>query len=554
MNTPAKPSKAQTVVCLVPKKLKQEAQAFIYKRFDPKQAALISLSAGDPVMGIRLILSNFWKKTDLVVLFTRDLELQRGLTILMFISLLFRAQERVIVEAHSLREKILSWPEFLLFEPCYLLVSVFGSLPLLLYSRFKVRKLSRLAQKSPPSEARWLSQIKRILYLKTDLNYVEAGGSVGHVAGVANAFAEMGYDLSFISAADLAGIDKSKTPVHVVRPHPWFRDNFTGLLELAYNEIGVGRIFALVEQIKPDLVYQRYSKNNYLGVILSTRYNVPFILEYNGSFVWMERHWGKGSRFSGTTEAIEMCNLLAADLIVVVSKPMKDELVSRGIDEKKILVNPNGVDATSFHPEVDGSGVRRAYGLGDKQVVGFIGTFGPWHGAEVLAKAIRPAVAENDDLHFLFVGDGVKMDEVRSIISKDGVGDFVTFTGLVPQSDAPRYLAACDILASPHVPNPDGTPFFGSPTKLFEYMAMGKAIVASDLEQIGEILRHQETAWMVRPGDATDLAHGILCLAQDAELRQRLGAKAREEVVARYTWQRNVQRVLEACQSLVGNE
>jgi len=139
---------------------------------------------------------------------------------------------------------------------------------------------------------------------------------------------------------------------------------------------------------------------------------------------------------------------------------------------------------------------------------------------------------------------------VRSIISKDGVSDFVTFTGLVPQSDAPRYLAACDILASPHVPNPDGTPFFGSPTKLFEYMAMGKAIVASDLEQIGEILRHQETAWMVRPGDATDLAHGILCLAQDAKLRQRLGAKAREEVVARYTWQRNVRRVLEAYQRL----
>jgi len=69
---------------------------------------------------------------------------------------------------------------------------------------------------------------------------------------------------------------------------------------------------------------------------------------------------------------------------------------------------------------------------------------------------------------------------VVEALERHGTSDLTVLTGLVPQVEGRCYIAACDILASPHIPNPDGTPFFGSPTKLFEYMAMGKAIVASD--------------------------------------------------------------------------
>src|SRR4030065_172281 len=76
-----------------------------------------------------------------------------------------------------------------------------------------------------------------------------------------------------------------------------------------------------------------------------------------------------------------MVNLSFSDLIVVVSRPMKDELVARGIDPEKILVNPNGVDPERYSPEIDGSAVRSKYGLNGKLVIGFIGTFGKLHGA-----------------------------------------------------------------------------------------------------------------------------------------------------------------------------
>src|SRR5262249_6789772 len=121
-----------------------------------------------------------------------------------------------------------------------------------------------------------------------------------------------------------------------------------------------------------------------------------------------------------------------------------------------------------------------------------------------------------------------------------------------PQEEGATHLAACDILASPHVPNPDGTPFFGSPTKLFECMAMGKGIVASDLDQIGQILKHQQTAWMVEPGDSASLMLGLKTLIDDAAIRGRLGAAARCEVVAHYTWQAHTGKIVEKLKERCG--
>ncbi|HEY5039653.1 MAG TPA: glycosyltransferase, partial [bacterium] len=148
-------------------------------------------------------------------------------------------------------------------------------------------------------------------------------------------------------------------------------------------------------------------------------------------------------------------------------------------------------------------------------------------------------------IRLLMVGDGTTMSLVKENLAKAGVEKKAILTGIIPQEEGPSYLAACDILVASHVPNPDGTPFFGSPTKLFEYMAMGKGIVASDLDQIGEVLKHDETAWMVKPGDAEDLKKGLLVLIQDAEKRKKLGEAARKEVVAKYTWKEHTRKIVE---------
>jgi len=110
-------------------------------------------------------------------------------------------------------------------------------------------------------------------------------------------------------------------------------------------------------------------------------------------------------------------------------------------------------------------------------------------------------------------------------------------------------LDACDILIAPHVPLADGSDFFGSPTKIFEYMATGKAIVASRLGQIGEVLTDDETALLVTPGNTDELARAIVRLVDSHELRARLGANACAAAIREHTWTHNAQRVLDAYES-----
>jgi glycosyltransferase involved in cell wall biosynthesis len=263
----------------------------------------------------------------------------------------------------------------------------------------------------------------------------------------------------------------------------------------------------------------------------------------------MSRHWGRPLAHEKLSDRIERLNLRSADLVVVVSEAMKDEIAARGVDVERVLVNPNGVDTNRYSPGVDGSSVRAKYRLGERVAVGFIGTFGPWHGAETLARAyvkLRISHPQCDDsTRLVMIGAGATLDEVRRILSEAHADESTVFTGLVPQEEGPAYLAACDVLVSPHVPNPDGTPFFGSPTKLFEYMAMGKGIVASRLDQIGDVLEHERTALLVPPGDVDALAAGIARLVEDRALRECLGSEARRIALERHTWREHVRRTIE---------
>jgi glycosyltransferase involved in cell wall biosynthesis len=329
--------------------------------------------------------------------------------------------------------------------------------------------------------------------------------------------------------------------------------NFKELPAFVLNDVVDDDAARIVGSRHVGLVYQRYSLDNYAGLRLARRLGVPFVLEYNGSEIWMSRHWGRPLKYESLAQRIELVNVNGADLVVVVSRAMRDELVARGVAADRILVNANAVDPDRYRPDIDGAAVRRRYGLEGKTVVGFISTFQPWHGAEALARAfvilMRDHPEHRERVRMLMVGTGSAEAATRQIISRAGLDAFVHFCGLVAQADGPQHLAACDILVSPHVPNPDGSPFFGSPTKLFEYMAMGRGIVASDLDQIGEVLRHGETAWLVPPDDPDALARGLARLVDDPPLRTALGDAARREALSHHTWRAHVRRTIDALES-----
>ena len=396
----------------------------------------------------------------------------------------------------------------------------------------------------------------KILYLRTlyALN-LKAGGSVGHTAGVINALCKCA-NVEVYSNAELPEV---KCPINIIRPC-WKRLLPQNIKELLLNLQFL--LFIDIAKIKPDAIYQRHAPASFIGAYLANKYHIPLILEFNSSEVWKIKNWQAKEVFWRRVLkkifnhfiqvplicAVENYNLRSARLIVVVSKVLKEDLIARGVKAEKILVNPNGVDTEKFHPGCGGNEIRQKFHLQDKKVVGFIGTFGQWHGVEELAKAIVLFFARHNDwsdrVRFLLIGTGILFDNVKKIIEQGKCSDKVIMAGLVPQNKSPQYLAACDVFVSPHIPNPDGTHFFGSPTKLFEYMAMGKGIVASDLEQIGDILEDEMTAKLVKPGDVENLADGIFELLDDEDLCRQMGTNARKKVKECYTWDQHVQKIL----------
>jgi glycosyltransferase involved in cell wall biosynthesis len=239
-------------------------------------------------------------------------------------------------------------------------------------------------------------------------------------------------------------------------------------------------------------------------------------------------------------------NLQAAARIFVVSEVERRNLERAGVEANKIVVNPNGVDPNTFRPGVGGEAVRVNLGVAaEDTLVGFVGSFGPWHGVLALAEAIK-LIPGNLSVRFLLVGSGSLHAQVKQVLANEEEAGRVIFTGAVSHEEVPRLLDACDVLVSPHVPLAGGTEFFGSPTKIFEYMAMAKGIVASRLGQIGEVLEDEKSALLVEPGDARQLSHAIVRLAESRTLREHLGKTARQAAIERHTWKRNAQNVLDA--------
>jgi ubiquinone/menaquinone biosynthesis C-methylase UbiE/glycosyltransferase involved in cell wall biosynthesis len=313
------------------------------------------------------------------------------------------------------------------------------------------------------------------------------------------------------------------------------------------------------ERLRPAYIYERAALGSYVGAILSREFQVPYIVEYNGSEISMRRSFDKaGYIYESVYLLVEELAFRQATFISVVSEEIKKTLVARGIPESKVLVNPNGADLDAYQPGAAGekAAVRRSVGLPESGcVVGFTGTFGGWHGVDVLAAAIPPICEANPAVTFLLIGDGNYKHQVDSAVEAHKLGNRVMSVGRVPQAEGARLLKACDIYVSPHSSHMVDSRFFGSPTKVFEYMAMGGGIVASDLEQIGVVLSPalrvpdlqaggvsvtNERSVLCKPGDVDDFVEAVVGLSKRPDVAVRLGQNARQAVADNYSWRQHV--------------
>jgi glycosyltransferase involved in cell wall biosynthesis len=491
-------------------------------------------------------------RPDVLAIATERLPWQRGQNLFLVFGALAGAREVLMLDAHGEMVRK-SRSNVLLGAPARLGRETLTGASDIAQSRRELQRLEeetlRFRETRPKFTPR--SQL-RVVYLRsTPGPGTQAGGAASHIKGVVDGLEALGVEVQIISNDFIAGLNVSEDRFTMIPPQP---DGGTrALFEIHNNLVFTRGAAPLIEQADPDFIYQRYARFSWAGVVAANRTKRPLFLEYNGSEVWVGRHWDRVGSLD-LLERYERLNLDAAARIFVVSDVERRNLEARGVAANKIVVNPNGVDVKRFRPGVGGAAARRELGIRDDEVVaGFVGTFGPWHGVEKLAEAIK-LIPADEQVRFLLVGSGSLHLEVEKRLEAEVAAGRVIFTGTVGHDRVPGLLDACDILVAPHVPLADGSEFFGSPTKIFEYMAMGKGIVASRLGQIGEVLADCETALLVEPGNVEELRAAIVRLIEDDRLRKSLGARAREVAEREHTWTHNARRVIDEFKSLTGSQ
>lgn len=401
------------------------------------------------------------------------------------------------------------------------------------------------------------------VYLRTDYWVkIAAGGSYGHTCYVAQELAACTEKLVCFMAnrfdlLDAMGIEQ------VIMDSPSSTCNEIDVLKASrfYYQWLRDRL----AELKPAYIYERAILGSYVGAQLSRELGIPYILEYNGSEISMKRSFDeRGYELETAFALAEQAAFAQATSIVAISEVIEDGLIQQGIAAEKILFNPNGCSPEHYAPLDNPLKRDMRVNLGwqaDNCVVGFIGTFGGWHGIDVLAEAL-PLLCERDpNLRFLLIGDGNFRHLVDDAVKRHKLQDRVHMPGTVAQTEAARLLACSDILISPHNRHMVDSKFFGSPTKLFEYMALGGAIVASRLEQIGEVLTPSldtrelatvtaaqlagQRAVLCKPGDTEDFVNAVAGLAARPDLWPALGANARQALLDNYTWKQHVHKILQ---------
>jgi glycosyltransferase involved in cell wall biosynthesis len=298
---------------------------------------------------------------------------------------------------------------------------------------------------------------------------------------------------------------------------------------------------AAARELKPDFIYERYSLWGMSGLWLARKLGIPLVLEVNAPLVYEQQQYRAGLTCPPLARWVERHVWQGADLVIAVSESLRGQLQRSVVDPRRIQVLPNAVDPRLFQGDSTGSALRENLNLDGHFTVGFVGTFRPWHGVDLLLATFQDLHRIDPKTHLLLVGEGPLRSRFEEQVRNAGLEKAVTFAGRIAHQEVPKYLAAMDVTVAPY---PALDEFYYSPIKLFEYMAAGRAVVASRVGQVAEILIDGQTGFLFEPGDSADLLRCLLQVKADPTLSLELGRRASASC-SEHTWNRNASRVID---------
>ncbi len=230
----------------------------------------------------------------------------------------------------------------------------------------------------------------------------------------------------------------------------------------------------------------------------------------------------------------------AVDAVIAISAGVRDALVRVGVRAERIRVVPSGIEPVEASPEARPR-VRGEWGIGAQEIVVLVpGALEARKGHAVVLAAVRRLAPTGVPLRLVFCGDGREAAALAR--AADAAGVPVRFAGF--RDDMPACFAAADIVAMPSLME-------GLGVAALEAMAAGRALVASRVGGLGEVIVHEQTGLLTPVGEPEALAMALARLAYDAALRTRLGDAGRAHVLTRYTGARMAEGTL-ACYGEAG--
>jgi glycosyltransferase involved in cell wall biosynthesis len=319
-----------------------------------------------------------------------------------------------------------------------------------------------------------------------------------------------------------------------VRGHP---DFVRALHNLRFGQ----KAEAIARELTPDFIYERYSLWGMAGLRVAKHLARPLVLEVNAPLVYEQQRYRAGMTCPPLARWVERRIWQKANLLIAVSESLGKQIRASGVNPDRVHVLPNAADPELFHKKGNGKPLRELFHFDGRFTIGFVGAFRPWHGVDFLLEAFQDLHRSDPSTHLLLVGDGPLRPRFEDQVRRAGLQKTVTFAGKVAHEAVPDYLAAMDVAVAPY---PALEECYYSPIKLFEYMAAGRAVIASRVGQVGEIVEDGINGLLFEPGDRKGFLDCVQRLKRDELLRNRLGQRA-SETCSEYTWSRNAGRVID---------
>lgn len=308
------------------------------------------------------------------------------------------------------------------------------------------------------------------------------------------------------------------------------------VLEFGYNVVVWKRLKKALKEYQPDVVYERYNLFMIAGVWWAKRKGYRVLLEVNAP-LFEERLVNDGLGLKKLAKWTEDYCWRNANVVLPVTDVLADYVREAGVPEERICIIPNGINDERFGNTPSTTDAKTNLGLPDSTVLGFTGFIREWNKLENIIDLIADEPSLKD-VFFLIVGDGPVRDFLNDYAEKHGVANRFKITGVVGRDEIANYVAAFDIALQP------GVTRYASPLKMFEYMFLGKAIIAPDQANIREILEHEKDALLFDASNKNAMHEALLKLAENPELRTRLGQAARQTIDDKsFKWLENAKKI-----------